>query len=94
MFDTDRQNFDTFIASAGIRYNIFYWLSANLVYTYRRATPDGSSLNSTSSFQGKSDSNAVFIVLSAAFDIWPHVGFGRNLGGLQNFPSASPSEIP
>jgi hypothetical protein len=94
MFDTDQEKFNTFIAGAGIRYNIFYWLSANLVYTYRRTAPDGSSSSSTSSLQEKANSNTVFIVLSAAFDIWPHVGFGRNLEGFQNLPSVSPSETP
>ena len=90
MFDTDQGNFNTFIAGAGIRYNIFYWLSVNLAYTYRRANPEGGSLNSTSSLQGKTDSNAVFIMFSAAFDIWPHLGLGRGQYGIQAFPAAPP----
>lgn len=94
MFDTDQEDFNTFIAGAGIQYSIFYWLSANLAYTYRRADTEGSSSRSTFLQQGKADSSSVFLMLSAAFDIWPQVGFGRNLGGLQNLPSASPSEIP
>jgi len=90
MFNTDQQNFNTFIAGAGISYNIFYWLSANLAYTYRRANPEGSSSNSNSSLQGKTDSNAVFLFLSATFDIWPHLGLGRGQGGFQASPAASP----
>lgn len=90
MFNTDQQNFNIFIAGAGIQYNIFYWLSANLVYTYSRGNPQGSSANSTSSLQGNTDSNAVFIFLSAAFDLWPQLGFGRGRGGIQALPAAFP----
>ncbi|NOT54883.1 MAG: hypothetical protein HOP18_09785 [Deltaproteobacteria bacterium] len=93
MFDTDEEDFNTFIAGAGFSYNIFYWLSANLAYSYRRATPEGNSLSSTSSLQGKSNSNTVFLMFSAAFDLWPNLGLGRHLN--QSLPlSSSPSETP
>lgn len=94
MFDTDQQKFNTFVAGAGIQYNIFYWLSASLAYTYRRADTEGSSSRSTLLQQGKADSSSVFVMLSAAFDIWPQVGFGRDLGGFQNPSSGSPSGTP
>jgi hypothetical protein len=93
MFNTDQEDFNTFIAGAGIGYSIFSWLSANLAYTYRQTIPDGSSSSSTSSFQGKTDSNTVFLMLSAAFDLWPQLGLGRNMGGIQGLPAASPSGI-
>lgn len=94
LFNTAQEDFNTFIAGAGIQYNIFYWLSASLAYTYRRADTGGSSSRSTLLQQGKADSSSVFVMLSAAFDIWPQVDFGRDLGGFQKPSFGSPSGTP
>jgi hypothetical protein len=79
-YDTDDGNFQTFQASAGARYQFTPWLASNLFYAYRW-TDSSSSVAQSSSGNlqaGIVRANAVYLTLTANFDLWPNVGLARS----------------
>jgi hypothetical protein len=77
LFDTDDADFKTFQAVVGVQYALTRWLAANIGYAYRWLDPEGGARNSDFLRSQKTDSNSIFVSLSAYFDVWPNPGLGR-----------------
>jgi hypothetical protein len=80
LFDTDDGNFQTFQASAGARYQFTPWLASNLFYAYRWTDSSNSVAQSSSGIlqTGIVRANAVYLTLTANFDLWPNAGLARS----------------
>jgi hypothetical protein len=80
LYDTDDGNFQTFQASAGAQYQFTQWLAANLFYAYRWTNSSASVAQSSSGIlqTGIVRANAVYLNLTANFDLWPNVGLARS----------------
>ena len=102
LFDTDDADFKTFQTVVGMQYALTRWLAANIGYAYRWLDPEGGAENTNFLRQGKTDSNSVFVSLSAYFDMWPNPGLGRVPSFLASstavprgtYPRRSPSTTP
>ena len=79
-YDTDDGNFQTFQASTGARYQFTPWLASNLFYAYRWTDSSSSVAQSSSGIlqAGIVRANAVYLTLTANFDLWPNVGLARS----------------
>jgi hypothetical protein len=79
-YDTDEGNFKTFQASAGARYQFTPWLASNLFYAYRWTDTSTQVASSTDLLQaGVVRANAVYLTLTANFDLWPTTGLSRSV---------------
>jgi hypothetical protein len=91
-FDTTKSSdFETFQALAGFQYWLTSWMSANLVYQYRRfdaKNPAQSGLLQAAAVTGAIEGHSIVLSLAAYFDIWPNPGFGR--GAALNSPLFAP----
>ena len=99
-FDTDDLNFKTFRGSAGLQYQINSWLSSSLSYSFRWVDSGAEASGTDLLEKGIVRGNAVFISLTAAFDLWPNTGPARNIPSRNTtplvttpFPISSPSNI-
>jgi hypothetical protein len=99
--EVDGPDFDTLQAVAGVQYWLTSWMSANLLYNYRRLDPgDAGSRQSDILRASVTDGNSVVLSVSAYFDIWPTVGFARGVAAnaqLLSFPglaTGGPQSIP
>ena len=83
-YDTDDGNFQTFQASAGARYQFTPWLASNFFYAYRWTDSSTSAAQSSSGIlqTGMVRANAVYLTLTANFDLWPNVGLSRSMTAL------------
>jgi len=94
LYDTQgSSNYETFQAAAGLQYWLTSWMSANLVYQFRRfdaKNPSDSDLLREAAVTGAIDGNSVVLSLTAYFDIWPNPGFGRR--AALNSPLFSPAD--
>jgi hypothetical protein len=82
-------DFDTFQAVAGVQYWLTSWMSANLLYNYRRLDPgDSGSRQSDILRASVTDGNSVVLSVSAYFDIWPTVGLARGVAANAQILSA------
>jgi hypothetical protein len=86
-YDTDEGNFQTFQASAGARYQFTPWLASNLFYAYRWTDSSNSVAQSSSGIlqPGIVRANAVYLTLTANFDLWPNTGLSRSVAALTPF---------
>jgi len=77
LFDTKNVNFNTFLASTGLQYQINSWLASNLQYSHRWRD-GGSGASSTDLLtRGKINGNNIALSLTTSFDIWPNLGLAR-----------------
>lgn len=95
-YDTDDGNFQTFQASAGGRYQFTPWLASNLFYAYRWTDSSNSAARSDLLQPGLVRANAVYLSLTANFDLWPNIGLSRSMTALTPlvttpFPQAAPT---
>jgi len=83
-YDTSDGNFQTFQASAGARYQFTPWLASNLFYAYRWTDSSFSVAQSSSGIlqPGIVRANAVYLTLTANFDVWPSPGLSRSTTAL------------
>ena len=79
LYDTEDSDFTTFYALGGFQYWLTNWMSANLVYSYRRLNPDGDNRDSEIIQDSTVDGNSVVLSVSMYFDIWPNIGLGRSV---------------
>jgi hypothetical protein len=100
-YDTDDGNFQTFQASAGARYQFTPWLASNFFYAYRWTDSSASAAQSSSGIlqTGIVRANAVYLTLTANFDLWPNVGLARSTSALMPlvttpFPQATSPTTP
>jgi hypothetical protein len=96
-YDTDDGNFQTFQVSAGAQYQFTQWLASNLFYAYRWTDSSNSVAQSSSGIlqSGVVRANAVYLTLTANFDLWPAPGLSRSLTAptpliTTPFPQATP----
>jgi len=84
LYDTDDGNFQTFQVSAGARYHFTPWLASNFFYAYRWTDSSASAAQSSSGIlqTGVIRANAVYLTLTANFDLWPNVGLARSTTAL------------
>ena len=100
LYDTDDGNFQTFQASAGARYQFTPWLASNFFYAYRWTDSSNSAASApTSSKPGMVRANAVYLTLTANFDLWPNTGLSRSIAAptplvTTPFPQASSPTTP
>ena len=102
LYDTEDSDFTTFYALGGFQYWLTNWMSANLVYSYRRLNPDGNNRDSEIIQNSTIDGNSVVLSVSMYFDIWPNVGLARSVAansqifGLPQFGSGitQPEPVP
>lgn len=80
LYDTEDEDFKTFQAFAGIQYWLTSWLSTGLAYSYQWLDPEGGSRRTSVLGQSITDSNSVFVFLTAHFDVWPNMGPARGRG--------------
>lgn len=96
LYDTQGSaDFETFQAVAGVQYWLTSWMSANLVYQYRRFDAENaarSTLLRSAAISEAIDGNSVTLSLTAYFDIWPNLGFAR--GSALTSPLFSPTGLP
>lgn len=95
MYDTEDVKFKTFQAGMGLQYTITSWLSTALNYRFRWI--DGGSGASQTDLLNKGivNSNAVFLVLTSRFDLWPNTGLARGLSSTALNPVlATPFSLP
>jgi hypothetical protein len=80
-YDTDDGNFQTFQASAGARYQFTPWLACNFFYAHRWTDSSTSAAQSSSGIlqTGLVRANAVYLALTANFDLWPNTGLSRSI---------------
>ena len=78
-YDTDDGNFQTFQASAGARYQFTPWLASNFFYAYRWTDSSNSAARSDLLQPGVVRANAVYLTLTANFDLWPNIGLSRSM---------------
>ena len=83
-YDTSDGNFQTFQASTGARYQFTPWLASNLFYAYRWTDSSFSVAQSSSGIlqTGIVRANAVYLTLTANFDVWPSPGLSRSTTAL------------
>jgi hypothetical protein len=83
-YNTDDGNFQTFQAAAGARYQFTSWLASNFFYAYRWTDSSASVAQSSSGIlqTGIVRANAVYLTLTANFDLWPSVGLARSTTAL------------
>jgi hypothetical protein len=81
-YDTDDGNFQTFQASAGARYQFTPWLASNFFYAYRWTDSSSQAARSDLFQPGVVRANAVYLTLTANFDVWPNVGLARSTTAL------------
>ena len=83
-YDTNHGNFQTFQASTGARYQFTPWLASNLFYAYRWTDSSNSVAQSSSGIlqTGIVRANAVYLTLTANFDLWPRPGLSRSMTAL------------
>ncbi len=86
LYDTDDGNFQIFQASAGARYQFTPWLASNLFYNYRWTNSSDAAARSDVLQAGVVRANAVYLTLTANFDIWPTTGLSRSM----TFPGLTP----
>jgi hypothetical protein len=81
LYDTDDGNFQTFQVSAGARYQFTPWLASNLFYAYRWTDSSNSVAQSSSGIlqTGIVRANAVYLTLTANFDLWPNISLSRSM---------------
>ena len=79
LYDTDGEDFTTFQAVGGFQYWLTNWMSANLVYSYRRLNPDGDNRESDILQSTTIDGNSVVLSIAMYFDIWPNIGLARSV---------------
>lgn len=95
IYEVDGPDFETFQALAGMQYWLTSWMSANLVYNYRRLDPGKEGVRQSEILRGSiTEGNSIVVSLSAYFDIWPNVGFARGVATnaqMLYVPSAGPS---
>src|SRR5581483_6299714 len=104
MYDTSGADFTTLQALGGFQYWLTNWMSANLVYDYRRLNPNGNNRESDLLSAVTIDGNSVLLSLTMYFDIWPNIGLGRSvaansqlfglpaMGGIGTPPSSVPQQ--
>ena len=95
-YDTDDGNFQTFQASAGARYQFTPWLASNFFYAYRWTDSSNAAARSDLLQPGLVRANAVYLSLTANFDLWPNIGLSRSMTALTPlittpFPQAAPT---
>jgi len=100
-YDTDDGNFQTFQASAGARYQFTPWLASNFFYAYRWTDSSASAAQSSSGIlqTGVIRANAVYLTLTANFDLWPNTGLSRSIAApmpliTTPFPQATSPTTP
>jgi hypothetical protein len=100
-YDTDDGNFQTFQASAGAQYQFTPWLAANLFYAHRWTDSSTSAAQSSSGIlqTGLVRANAVYLTLTANFDLWPNTGLSRSIAAptaliTTPFPQATSPTTP
>jgi hypothetical protein len=81
-YDTDDGNFQTFQASAGARYQFTPWLASNIFYAYRWTDSSSQAARSDLLQAGVVRANAVYLTLTANFDLWPNIGLARSTTAL------------
>ena len=81
-YDTDDGNFQTFQASAGARYQFTPWLASNFFYAYRWTDSSSQAARSDLFQPGVVRANAVYLTLTANFDVWPNVGLAKSTTAL------------
>ena len=79
LYDTEGVDFTTFQAVGGFQYWLTNWMSANLVYSYRRLNPDGDNRESDILQATTIDGNSVVLSIAMYFDIWPNIGLARSV---------------
>ena len=77
LFDTKDVNFNTFLASTGLKYQINSWLAANLQYSHRWEDNRSGAASTDLLSPGKVNGNNVSLNLTTSFDIWPNLGLAR-----------------
>ncbi|HEY7318201.1 MAG TPA: hypothetical protein VIE89_11550 [Candidatus Binatia bacterium] len=80
-YDTDDGNFQTFQAGAAAQYQFTSWLHSNLTYIYRWTDSSNRVAQSSNGIlqTGIVRANAVYLTLTASFDLWPNFGLTRSL---------------
>lgn len=74
LFDTDDVNFNTFQASAELRYRITNWLSSNLRYAHGWRDAGAGADSTDLLTRSKINSNSVLLGFTTYFNIWPNFG--------------------
>jgi hypothetical protein len=92
-YNTDNVNFKPFRVYGALNYGITSWLCSNLGYAHRRLFSGSGGQNTVLQTQGNVYSNAVFLLFSASFDVWPNVGLSRGQGCGIGLPAAA-SQVP
>lgn len=96
LFNTKDVNFKTLEGRMGLQYLITPWLSSNLVYSHRWIDSGAGATSSDLLERGTVNSNNVFLVFTAHFDIWPNLGLARGMAPpppilRTPFPTTAPS---
>jgi hypothetical protein len=78
LYDTNDVDFNTFQAFNGLQYRFTSWLDANLRYAYRRTDAGAGAETTDLLTRGKVNSNSLFLIFTARFDVWPNVGLARD----------------
>jgi hypothetical protein len=102
LYDTDNGNFQTFQAAAIARYQFTPWLASNLTYSYRWTDSSNRVAQSSNGIlqTGIVRANAVYLTLTANFDLWPNPGLSRTMAPVAPlvttpFPQiTSPTRFP
>lgn len=89
-FDTKDVNFKTFQAGAGLQYAIASWLTSALNYRFRWIDSGSGASQTDLLSKGIVKSNAVFLVLTSHFDLWPNTGLARSLNSTALTPILKP----
>lgn len=102
-WDTEDVNFQTFQAGLGFQYLFTSWLSSALIYNFNWIK-SGAGAESTDLLErGIVKSNAVFLTLTARFDVWPNTGLARSISSptlspeptlIPPFPTQAPKPAP
>jgi hypothetical protein len=83
-YDTDNGNFQTFQATTGARYQFTPWLASNLFYSYRWTDSSNRVAQGSNGIlqTGIVRANAVYLTLTANFDLWPNLSLSRSVAPL------------
>lgn len=90
IFDTDTTDFNVFQGRVGVQYQLLTWLSSSLAYLHRMRTSESGGTSAVLGAGRKINSNSVFVLFTAYFDVWPNTGLGKIPTRSRTFSSIGP----
>jgi hypothetical protein len=93
LYDTGDAKFATLDSFATLQYRLTKWLSAGLVYTYRRLDPRAGATGRDFLSHGVTSGQSVLVGFTVTFDIWPDVRLTQQANNPLQEPGMTPPSL-